>query len=127
MGAKLLFAIITITLALIFYSIGVWSEHRSKILKPAHVAFFWLGLLMDSTGTFLMSQLAAGGEKSGVLSAHGITGVVAIVLMIVHAVWATVVLIRKNDSMAQNFHRFSMFVWIVWLVPYLLGMIMGMN
>lgn len=40
MSITLLFAIITITLALIFYTIGVWSEHKSKELKVFHVIFF---------------------------------------------------------------------------------------
>lgn len=35
-------AVIAITLALFFYTIGVWSEHRAKLLKPLHLAFFWL-------------------------------------------------------------------------------------
>ena len=34
MSIALLFAIITITLALIFYTIGVWSEHKSIWLVP---------------------------------------------------------------------------------------------
>lgn len=42
MNLTLIFAIITITLALIFYTIGVWSEHRSKKLKKLHLLFFWL-------------------------------------------------------------------------------------
>ena len=25
-----------------FYTIGVWSEHRSKKLKKLHLLFFWL-------------------------------------------------------------------------------------
>lgn len=33
MTGTLIAAIITITLALVFYTIGVWSEHRSKQLK----------------------------------------------------------------------------------------------
>ena len=51
-------AVIAITLALIFYTIGVWSEHRAKVLRPVHLAFFWLGLIMDTAGTYMMSQIA---------------------------------------------------------------------
>ena len=39
MNLTLIFAIITITLALIFYTIGVWSEHRSKKLKKLHLIY----------------------------------------------------------------------------------------
>ncbi len=36
MTGILMVAIITITLALVFYTIGVWSEHRSKKLKKTN-------------------------------------------------------------------------------------------
>lgn len=127
MNLTLIFAIITITLALIFYTIGVWSEHRSKKLKRLHLLFFWLGLCMDTTGTLLMGQISKHSLFSGELTLHGVTGMLAIVLMIIHAIWATVVLARNNESSAKNFHKFSIVVWAIWLVPYILGMIIGMS
>lgn len=119
-------AVIAITLALIFYTIGVWSEHRAKVLKPVHLAFFWLGLCMDTAGTAMMSKLADG-SGGGLMSAHGITGMIAIILMMIHAVWATLVLIRKDEKAMHTFHRFSLIVWIIWLIPFVLGMMMGMR
>ena len=83
MTGILMAAIITITLALVFYTIGVWSEHRSKQLKKIHLIFFWLGLCMDTTGTVLMGQIAEQPMFSGKLSLHGVTGMLAIILMIV--------------------------------------------
>jgi uncharacterized repeat protein (TIGR03987 family) len=56
---------------------------------------------------------------------HGLTGNIAILLMGFHAIWATVVLIRKNEKMIHNFHRFSIFVWIIWLIPMISGAIFG--
>lgn len=126
MTPLLMMAVIAITLALIFYTIGVWSEHRAKTLKPAHLVFFWLGLCMDSAGTYIMSRMADG-SGGGLMSAHGITGAVAIVLMVVHAVWATAVLVRKDEKAMRSFHKFSIVVWAIWLVPFVLGMMMGMK
>ena len=126
MSPTLMKAVMAITLALIFYTIGVWSEHRAKVLKPAHLAFFWMGLCMDTAGTWLMSKMA--GDVSGGLSGvHGITGMIAIVLMLIHAVWATVVLLRRDEKAMHTFHRFSVAVWLIWLVPFVLGMMMGMR
>ena len=107
-------ASIIITLALIFYTIGVWSERIAGRLKPWHLAFFWLGLLFDTWGTGLMFEIAKGVN----LDLHGVTGMIAIVLMLLHAVWATVVLVRKDERWIVNFHKLSVFVWVVWLVPY---------
>ncbi len=38
---------------------------------------------------------------------HSITGLAAIILMVIHAVWATVVLLRKDEEAITRFHRFS--------------------
>jgi uncharacterized repeat protein (TIGR03987 family) len=73
-----------------------------------------------------MSRMADG-SGGGLMSAHGITGAVAIVLMMVHAVWATAVLVRKDEKAMRSFHKFSILVWAIWLVPFVLGMMMGMK
>lgn len=107
-------ATVIITLALVFYSIGVWSERFSGRLKVWHLVFFWLGFVCDTWGTGMMIEMAGGLT----FDVHGITGVIAIALMFVHAVWATVVLVRKDERWITNFHRFSVVVWLIWLVPY---------
>ena len=49
---------------------------------------------------------------------HGISGVIAITLMLIHAVWALVVLLKKEEKAMVNFHKFSLLVWFIWLIPY---------
>ena len=119
----LLFSTIAITLALVFYSIGVWSERLTRILKPKHVAFFWAGFVFDTTGTTLMTTLAANMQNGSFLNVHAVTGVLAIVLMLLHAIWATLTLISHNEKKLRSFHKFSLVVWFIWLVPYCLGFI----
>lgn len=111
-----------ITLALVFYTIGVWSERIAGRLKAWHLVFFWLGLACDTTGTAIMMDYAGG------LTAdlHGVTGVAAILLMIIHAAWATAVLARRDERAIVRFHRFSVVVWAIWLVPFFSGVLMGM-
>ncbi len=117
------FAIIFITLALIFYSIGVWSEKLQRTLKIWHVIIFWFGFVCDTTGTTLMSKLAGPGFS---LNFHAVTGITAILLMCIHAVWATVTATGTNKKMKLQFHKFSIIVWFIWLIPYISGMIFGM-
>ena len=105
---------IVINLALIFYSIGVWSERIQGRLKVWHTIFFWLGLICDTIGTGMMFEMAGGLTYD----LHGLSGVLAILLMFVHAIWATVVLVRKDEKMILNFHKFSVVVWLIWLIPY---------
>lgn len=122
-------AVGAITAALVFYTIGVFWERRRGTLTGAHVVLFWLGFLCDTTGTLLMRQLAQIGtvqKPAWELALHGITGTAAILLMLFHACWAVYVLVKGSDKLRANFHRFSIVVWAVWLVPYVLGMLLGM-
>ena len=128
MHGTLLYAVIAITLALIFYTIGVWSEHRARRLKAIHLDFFWAGFVCDVLGTRLMAQISDASTASGtMLSAHAVTGIIAILLMLIHAVWATIVLLRKDEKMQLTFHKFSLAVWCIWLIPFVIGMVMGMR
>ena len=77
-------ATIIMALALIFYSVGVWGEHISGRLKWWHLLFFVFGLICDSWGTGMMFEMVGGMT----FDVHGITGLIAIVLMFIHALWA---------------------------------------
>jgi uncharacterized repeat protein (TIGR03987 family) len=123
MSVQVLLSVILITLALVFYTIGVWSERLSGRLKNWHLVFFWAGLVCDSTGTGVMMEMS----DAGFLNIHGLTGLIAILLMFVHAVWASVVLARKCEIAIVNFHKFSIVVWVIWLIPYLNGFFASMR
>ncbi len=107
-------ATVLITMALLLYTIGVWAERLAGQLKVWHLFFFWSGLVCDTIGTGLMFEYV-GGLTTDV---HGISGLIAIILMVVHASWASVVLWRKNEGLIANFHKFSVMVWAFWLIPY---------
>lgn len=117
-------ASILITLALVFYSLGVWAEHIARYLKGWHVAAFWTGFFFDTSGTLAMEMIHPGFDWA---SAHSITGQIALWLMLAHAIWATTVVRRDAENTRRSFHRFSLVVWGFWLVPYLGGMFMGMT
>jgi uncharacterized repeat protein (TIGR03987 family) len=108
--------------ALILYSVGVWAERIQGRLKIWHLVLFALGLICDSWGTGMMFEYAGGMS----FDIHGISGLIAIILMIIHAAWALIVLIRKDEKMILNFHKFSIFVWIIWLIPYFSPMLLQM-
>ncbi len=114
----LIFAVIAITLALVFYTVGVWGERIQRTLKGWHLAMFWAGFAFDTAGTTLMSGLADDGFR---FNFHGVTGVLAIALMLVHAVWASWALAHGSTETKVRFHRFSIVVWAVWLVPFVSG------
>ena len=114
-----------ITLALIFYSLGVWSERIARYLKRWHVIAFWIGFTFDISGTYVMHLLSKG--PFDITKPHTLTGQIALWLMLFHAIWATVVVIKQNELLRNKFHRFSILVWLIWLIPYFGGMYLGMS
>jgi uncharacterized repeat protein (TIGR03987 family) len=125
MVTPLVVASILITLALVSYSLGVWAERIAHDLKPWHVAAFWTGFAFDVSGTWVMHRLAQG--PFDLLEPHTLTGQMALWLMLAHAVWATWVSRRGSAEARTGFHRYSLVVWLVWLVPYFSGMYLGMR
>lgn len=160
MSPMLITASVAITGALALYTAGVFRERRKGILDGKALTLFWLGLACDSTGTTLMSLMARSSAASAP-AIHGVTGAAAIVLMLFHAGWATLVWLRSrktnvaeagglrtpnsaasrlnahgsglSETEARNaaatrqrtFHRFSTSVWLAWLVPYVIGLLVG--
>lgn len=124
MNPLLAAAMAAITLALASYTVGVFGERRSGTLKGRHLALFWLGFAFDTAGTATMAVMAqqSGGAGSAL---HAVSGTLAIALMAFHAVWASVVLARESERLRAGFHRLSIAVWLFWLVPYGIGMLLG--
>lgn len=116
---------VLITLALVFYSIGVWAERLSRYLKPWHAVCFWIGFGFDVSGTLGMHKYAGG--FFDITEPHTLTGQIALWLMLVHAIWATFALRKGNEKVLKRFHRYSIIVWFIWLIPYVGGVFMGMS
>lgn len=123
MTGLLLWATRFIVTALVLYTVAVWSEKFAGRLKAWHLILFWAGLAADTVGTSLMKEIAGG----VILNFHGATGLAALFLMTLHTVWATVVLMKKDERAISSFHRFSLVVWLLWLIPFFTGMVIGMR
>jgi uncharacterized repeat protein (TIGR03987 family) len=125
-------AIVLITLALVFYTTGVWAEHRNGTLHWWHVIAFGLGLTCDASGTAVMTVTAMSHahtsvDKNPLLAGiMATTGSLALSLMALHLVWAIITMVRNDEASRKRFHRFSLIVWSIWLVPYVTGMLAAM-
>lgn len=123
MPPLLLYAGILFTIALVLYTTSVWSERIQRQLKTWHLVVFAIGVITDVLATWL-SILFVGGI---VFTTHAIFGFSSLVLMLLHFFWAVLVYVRDKQAGARQFHRFSLFVWSVWMMSYLTGLITGMQ
>ena len=121
----LIAAIVIISMALIFYSVGVWSERIQGGLRGWQVIAFGLGLVCDFVGTAFMAELVRLTGRDDQL--HAVLGSIAIFLMALHAVWAFWIFRKGSARAKRNFSRFSIIVWCIWLIPYFIGMYLGMT
>lgn len=132
MSPQLMLATGTISLAFVLYTVGVFWERAAGRLRLPHLLVFWCGLAFDTLGTTIMGGMAGSGASLGATAAsgaglnlHGITGALAIVLMLFHASWATYAFVRRDERRLASFHRLSIAVWLVWTLPYAMGLLMG--
>jgi len=116
---------VLITLALVFYSFGIWSERIARYLKPWHVTMFWMGLAFDALGTLHMHFIST--KPFNFFNPHTLMGQIALWLMLAHTVWATYVIRKKQESLRKHFHQYSLIVWLIWLIPYFGGMWLAMG
>ncbi len=130
MSVQLMLATGAISVAFVLYTIAVFWERASGALRLPHLVMFWAGLVFDTTGTTVMTLMAnSAGDASVAASSgfglHGITGALAIVLMLFHAGWATYAYARRDERRLASFHKLSIAVWLVWTLPYAMGLLMG--
>ncbi len=110
------FAVVFIIAALTLYSIAIWSEKIIKSLGLWMVLVFTTGFLCDLTGTTIMWLNA----NSDTINTHGACGYAALIIMLLHLIWAILALWRRGRS-EKLFHRFSVYAWGVWLVAFYTG------
>ncbi|WP_026883932.1 HsmA family protein [Clostridium akagii] len=116
----LVISIILINLALIMYTVVAWKEFRTKSILLQHVIVFSIGFIFDVVGTFLMYKLGGNKISYGI---HDVLGFIALFLMLLNLIGSIAVL---NKKIPVKFYKFSIFVWIVWIVSYVTGMIVNM-
>jgi len=123
MPTAAIYTLIYFTLALFFYSIGVWSERINKILKPWHLVFFGLGLIAETLGTAYVKKQTG----FAIYNFLTIIGILSLLLMFIHTVIAIHIVIVNNKKQISIFHKISLFVWLAWLIPCLTMLFFGIN
>lgn len=124
MNPILVRAVIVVTFALAFYSIGVITEQRSKALSRFSLGFITAGLVFDISSTALM--IAGSGNIP--ITVHGFIGYSALTVMLIDTIllwrhW------RMNRAMPLP-RRLSLYTRIAygwWVVAYFAGAAIAMT
>lgn len=120
----MLYGIIWMNLALLFYTWAVFSGRRQG-LQARHLMIFGLGLLFDYLGTMEMNHFAMIHGKAP--QWHHITGIASLAGMAFHFMLAMAASIMKRaEAVNRIFHRVSLTIYSCWLLAFLSGAVSGM-
>lgn len=122
MNESILLSIIAFTMALLCYTGGFLLERKVGMMEPWILAIFWLGLAFEICGAIPMFKRS--GEN---ITFHGVVGAIGLSLIILHNIVATFAVIKGWDVILKLFPKFSAFVYVIWVIAFITGMMMGMK
>ena len=119
----ILVSVISITTALIVYSIAVWSNWRAKLLTTTQVILLWIGLAADALATQMMGLSV----EETTWDFHTISGYVGLGLMATLAVVGSWAKIKDRADILTSFHKYAVPVWVIWAISYATGVVIGVQ
>ena len=120
MPKETIYAMLVMLLTLAVYTLTVYFLQRRKSL---YAVLLWLGFVSNSLGFGLIAGFDSG-AGGAVATLCRVCSIAAIVIIMVHAIWATAVLVLKEEKSARILLRDGPLLWKIWLVPFLLGMLL---
>lgn len=121
MNALLLAGSLIVTLALIFYSIGVIAEQRKRIVSCFVLSFVSVGLLCDVTGTLCM---IFGAHK--LITLHGLIGYSALLGMLVDTTSLYRLKQAGKSVPSKQLHLYTRIAYGWWVIAYISGCALAM-
>jgi hypothetical protein len=111
-----------VVLALLSYTIAIFTEQRKKILRRRILVFLTLGVALDITATIFMIL----GSSKGVFTLHAFLGYSSLAGMFMDAVliWRLKI---KNGSycpIPNNIHIYSRYAYLWWVLAFITGGLM---
>lgn len=110
---------IIVVLALISYSIAIFTEQRKKRILKTVLIFLSLGVLLDITATTFMII----GSSKGPLTLHGILGYSSLAGMTLDAIliWRQKINNGLGTSVPAGLHQYSRYAYLWWVAAFITG------
>lgn len=124
MNPVLIRAVVVVTFALVFYSIGVVNEQRKALISKTVLIFLTAGVVLDISSTALMII----GSRRIPITIHGFIGYSALAVMLTDTilVWRYR---RKNGSghVSRGLNLYTRFAFSWWVLAYIAGAVIAMT
>jgi len=116
-------SVVSISMALVLYTIAIWRNWRLRHLTAPQLVLLWIALGADALATRMMAMSV---EKT-TWDLHTISGYAGLALMAGLVGAGTWAMARRRDQWLDRFHRFAAPAWLFWFVSYASGVIVGVQ
>jgi len=105
--------------ALLFYSIGIFTEQKNKRASQGVLIFLLLGILSDIIATAFM----VAGSSKGFFTLHGIIGYSALIAMLIDniLIWRLRFRSGIGAKVPDWIHLFSRYAYLWWVIAFVTG------
>ena len=124
MNPILIVGTIIVTLALLAYSIGVFTEQKKKTISKRVLLFLTIGLTLDVTATICMIT----GSTNSPFTFHGFIGYTGLLAMIIETTLAYRFKMKNGSTavVSKGLHFYTLFAYILWVAVYITGSLLVM-
>ncbi len=125
MKTTIMIGVTVVNLALIFYSIGIITEQKKKLVNKSVLFFLTFGIIFDIVATIFMII----GSDNNPFSLHGILGYSSLTGMLIDAIliWRHKLKNGINTEPSKSLHLYSRAAYLWWLAAYVTGAILVMS
>jgi uncharacterized repeat protein (TIGR03987 family) len=124
LSSILIVGTVIVNLALLSYSIGIFTEQRRHQISPGVLFFLTVGVIFDITATICM---IVGSTKSP-FSLHGILGYSSLTGMTIETILAWRHRLGRGDAeVSRGLHLYSRLAYIWWVLAYITGAVLVMG
>lgn len=113
-----------VTLALISYSVAVFSERRKRHITKKILSYLTIGLILDITATACMII----GSTNSPFTLHGSLGYSALTLMLIDTIliWRFYKAYGFNFEVPKGLHNYTIISYSWWVIAYITGSLLVM-
>jgi hypothetical protein len=105
--------------ALAAYTVGIFTEHRKRLLTNVILWFITAGVVLDITATVFMIL----GSTKGAFTLHGILGYTALAGMLTDVVllWRMRLKDGLYNHIPKKVHIYSRYAYLWWVIAFITG------
>lgn len=113
-----------VVLALLSYSVAIFTEQRKRRVNTVVLMFLSLGVVLDIVATAFMII----GSPNSPFTAHGFLGYSALLAMLIDfmLIWKHRLSRGLNAEVTKGLHLYSRYAYFWWVVSFITGSVMVM-